>query len=221
MKTFHKAIFVVLVAIFSFGYASAEFRFGVKAGLNFNKLNYKIANWQQAADELKDAGNQTGWMAGAIAEFTIPIINIGADASILYAHQSVGANEAKYYDNKDFLDIPVNLKWKIGIPAVGKIISPIIYTGPDFLFALKKNKTIDDINGDIETKTCEIGWNVGVGVELLQHLQVEAGYCFGLTNIMEYWDWGALTSSDSSAFARAKRLNAKKNYWTVTVAYLF
>lgn len=217
MKTFHKALLVALVAIFSFGYASADFRFGVKAGLNFNKLDYKIANWQQASDELKDPSNQTGWMAGVMAEFTIPIINIGADASILYARQNVSTNEAKYYDNKNFIDIPVNLKWKIGIPAVKNIISPIIYTGPDFLFALNKQATMKYI----DTKTCEIGWNVGIGVELLQHLQIEAGYCFGLNNVMQYHDFDGMLSSDIVVVTNLKHLNAKKNYWTVSVAYLF
>ena len=210
MKTFHKALLVTLVAIFSFGYASADFRFGLKAGLNFSKLDYKIQNWQEAANQLKDPSNQTGWMAGVMAEFTIPIVNIGADASILYAHQNISANESKYYDNKNFIDVPVNLKWKIGLPVVGKIISPIIYTGPDFLFAL--NKQILD---DIKTKTCEVGWNVGIGVELFRHLQIEAGYCFGLNNVMKY------TNVVTGELVNQQDLKAKKNYWTVSAAYLF
>ena len=210
MKTFHKSLMVALVAIFSFGYASADFRFGVKAGLNFNKLNYKIQNWQDATNELKNIDNQTGWMAGVMAEFTIPIVNIGADASILYARQNLSAREKEYYSNENFIDIPVNLKWKIGLPVVGKFVSPIIYTGPDFLFALNKNTL-----KDIQTKTCEVGWNVGLGVELLRHLQIEAGYCFGLNNVMKY------TNMVTGDLVNQQDLKAKKNYWTVTAAYLF
>ncbi len=216
MKTFHKALLVAMVAIFSFGYASADFRFGVKAGLNFNKLNYKIKNWEDAKAELQDQSNQTGWMAGVMAEFTVPIINIGADASILYARQNLTAAEKKYYDNKNFIDIPINLKWKIGVPVVGNIIKPMIYTGPDFLFALNKNTL-----KDIKSKTCEVGWNVGIGVELLKHLQIEAGYCFGLNNVMKYVDYVPYLSSDASSFINAKDMKAKKNYWTLTAAYLF
>lgn len=217
MKTFHKALLVALVAIFSFGYASADFRFGVKAGLSFNKLDYKLSGSQEIADQLKDPSNQTGWMAGVMAEFTIPIINIGADASVLYAHQNVSANEEKYYDNKNFIDIPINLKWKIGIPAVSKIISPIIYTGPDFLFALNKNKHYGGAMYIKDNKKCEIGWNVGIGVELLQHLQIDAGYCFGLNDVTN-----CLHLSYSSMYPNdGWSLKAKKNYWTVSVAYLF
>ena len=202
MKTFHKALLVALVAIFSFGYASADFRFGIKAGMNFSKLDMKIKDMEGAQNSLKDGSNRTGWMAGVMAEFTVPIVNIGADASLLYARQNVDDNSA--YENKDFLDIPINLKWKIGLPVVGNIISPIIYTGPDFLFALNKH-TLDNF----KSKTCEVGWNVGIGVELVKHLQIEGGYCFGLNNVAKMT---GINTED---------LKVKKNYWTLTAAYLF
>ena len=203
MKTFHKALLVALVAIFSFGYASADFRFGIKAGMNFSKLDMKIKDMEGAQNFLKDGSNRTGWMAGVMAEFTVPIVNIGADASLLYARQNVDDNSA--YENKDFLDIPINQKWKIGLPVVGNIISPIIYTGPDFLFALNKH-TLDNF----KSKTCEVGWNVGIGVELVKHLQIEGGYCFGLNNVAKM-----------TGMVDAVDLKVKKNYWTLTAAYLF
>lgn len=213
MKTFQKVLLVALVAIFSFGYAAADFRFGVKAGLNFNKLDLKIKDKQSAVDFVQDKGNQTGWMAGVMAEFTLPIINIGADASLLYAHQSNGKleyNGKNAYGDKNFLDLPINLKWKIGLPVVGKVISPIIYTGPDFLFALNK-KTLDNI----KSKTCEVGWNIGIGVELLSHLQVEAGYCIGLNNVVKFTDQYFPSGINAADY------KVKKNYWTLTAAYLF
>ena len=202
MKTFHKALLVAIVAIFSFGYASADFRFGVKAGMNFNKLSYKIQNKSDLEGQFK-SDNRTGWMAGVMAEFTLPIINIGADASLLYARQNVDDNSA--YENKNFLDIPINMKWKIGLPVVGNVISPIIYTGPDFLFALNK-ETLNNF----KSKTCEVGWNVGIGVELVKHVQVEAGYCFGLNSVAKM-----------TGMVDAVDLKVKKNYWTLTAAYLF
>ena len=60
MKTFHKALLVALVAIFSFGYASADFRFGIKAGMNFSKLDMKIKDMEGAQNSLKDGSNRTG-----------------------------------------------------------------------------------------------------------------------------------------------------------------
>ncbi len=204
MKTFHKTLLVALIAIFSFGYASADFRFGIKAGLNFSKLSVK--NLDAATNAASDS--RTGWMAGVMAEFTVPIINIGADASLLYARQNVDDNSL--YENKNFLDIPINLKWKIGLPVVGRIVTPMIYTGPDFLFALNK-ETLEYV----KTKTCEVGWNVGIGVELFRHLQIQGGYCFGLNNVVKWTDKvvdSGITTTD---------LKVKKNYWTLSAAYLF
>lgn len=201
MKTLHKALLVAIVAIFSFGYASADFRFGIKAGLNFNNMDIK-----DVQTSVTDPGNRTGWQAGVMAEFTIPIVNIGADVSLMYARQNLDkmlVNNETVYNNKDFLDIPVNLKWKIGLPVVGKIISPIIYTGPDFLIALNKNTL-----KDIKTKKCQVGWNVGIGLELVRHLQITAGYCFGLNSVAKY----VVDTQD---------LTVKKNYWSVSAAYLF
>lgn len=197
MRTLHKALLVAIVAIFSFGYASADFRFGIKAGLNFNNLNLK-----NVAGSIKDPDNRTGWQAGVMAEFTVPIVNIGMDASVMYMRQNLDNNPA--YENKDFIDIPLNLKWKIGLPVVGKIVSPIIYTGPDFLFALNKH-TLDDF----KSKTCEVGWNLGIGVELLSHLQITGGYCFGLNSVAKYTGVNTVDSK------------VKKNYWSVSAAYLF
>ncbi|MCM1490255.1 MAG: PorT family protein [Muribaculum sp.] len=201
MKTLHKALLVAIVAIFSFGYASADFRFGIKAGLNFNKMDIK-----NVQGTVSDPGNRTGWQAGVMAEFTIPIVNIGADVSLMYARQNLDkmlVNSENVYNNKDFLDIPVNLKWKIGLPIVGRIISPIIYTGPDFLVALNKNTL-----KDIQTKKCQVGWNLGIGLELVRHLQVTAGYCFGLNSVAKY-------------MVDTQDLTVKKNYWSVSAAYLF
>lgn len=198
MKTFHKTLLVALIAIFSFGYASADFRWGIKAGLNFSDLNIK-----DPGATFTDPGNRTGWQAGLMAEFTIPIVNIGADVSLLYTRQNVDDNT--YYENKDFIDIPINLKWKIGLPVVGNIISPIIYTGPDFMFGLNKNTLTN-----IQDKKCEVGWNVGIGLQLVNHLQITGGYCFGINNLSEKIIG---TTSDD--------LKVKKNYWSVSAAYLF
>ena len=213
MKTFQKALLVALVAIFSFGYASADFRFGVKAGANFNNVDVmKIINREEAGqlveNLVKDKSNQAGWMAGVMAEFTIPIVNIGADVSILYARMNVDKNAA--YENKDFIDVPLNLKWKIGLPIVGKFVSPMIYTGPDFLFKASK-----DIVKDVKAKQCEIGWNLGIGLELMKHVQIQGGYCFGLSNIADYTGKFGLNIPNDVNY------KSKKNYWTITAAYLF
>lgn len=43
MKSYKKILLVFLVAIFGIGMAQAQFRFGVKAGLNLNSLHLKTS----------------------------------------------------------------------------------------------------------------------------------------------------------------------------------
>ncbi|MDE7381445.1 MAG: PorT family protein, partial [Muribaculaceae bacterium] len=183
-----------------------------------NKIHFN----QQLINDF--AENSTGWTAGVMAEFTIPVIGISADASLMYARMNNSADdkiiingdgsgiphEEKMF-GRNFFEIPINLKYKLTIPVVEKIIKPYVFTGPNFAFRLDKN-TLEEL----KTKTCEIAWNLGLGVELFNHLQVGAGYAFGITNILDKTN--NLIGSDLQL---GKNMKAQNNYWTVTAAYIF
>ena len=210
MNTLKKVAVAVLVAVMTVGVAEAGgFRFGVKAGLNVNNLHL---------NELKntfDPDNGTGWTAGVMTEFQVPLIGIGVDLSLMYTRMNADVEfdlagpDSSYparegvIKNRNFIQIPLNLKYKISLPVVGSFISPYVFTGPSFAFKLDKN-TIQNF----KTKTCQVAWNVGLGVELVKHLQVGASYGFGINNIADKW-------------LNAENLNLKNNYWTITAAYLF
>ena len=158
-----------------------------------------------------DAENRTGFTGGLMAEFTVPIIGVGVDASVMYVRRE-GVN--KYVDdgetiveknNRNYIGIPINLKWKIGIPAVGNIITPFITTGPEFDFLCSK-QTIDDM----KRKKCDVSWNFGLGVELIKHIQVAASYGFGINSAVKYV--GEIETVD---------VKGKDRFWTITAAYLF
>ena len=197
-----KIIVILLVAVMGIGVADAKFRFGIKAGVNVNNLSTNLK-------DSFDKNNQAGWTAGLMTEFQIPIIGLGFDLSAMYNR----LNSDLFLDgttyaatNKNFIEIPLNLKYKISLPAVGSIIAPYIFTGPAFAFKLDK-ETIDDF----KTKTCQVAWNVGVGLELIKHLQIGASYGFGINNIVSKIPVG-ITATD---------YKTKNNYWTVPAAYLF
>lgn len=200
MKTFKKILLVVMIALVGFSSAEAKFRFGIKAGLNVDNLSTDIS------DIYKD---KCGWTAGVMSEFQVPLIGLCFDLSLMYTYMDnmvVNQNDPlqKVY-NKNFLEIPLNIKYKISLPAVGNIISPYVFTGPAFAFKLDKN-TLEDF----KTKTCQVAWNIGVGLELIRHLQVGASYGFGLNNI-----------ADFTGLVNAEKFKVKNNYWTITAAYLF
>ena len=208
MKKFKHLLVVALVALFAVGQANAEFRFGVKAGANFSSLHLN-SNW---TDTFK-ADNTAGFTGGVMTEFTVPIIGIGMDLSLMYTHvkNELTSKDGQKFEEgtigKNFLEIPLNLKYKINIPVVNNIARPMIFTGPTFAFKLDKS-----IFKDVKTKTCQIGWNLGLGVEFFKHLQVAGGYTFGMNNILKNTIPGLGSIND---------VKLKNNYWTVTAAYLF
>ncbi len=202
MKSYKKVLIVFLLAVFGMGAAQAQFRFGVKAGLNLNSLH--LSNLQNNFND----DNQCGYTLGVMTEFQVPLIGLCFDLSAMYTRmgselEGTENGESPAY-NKNFLEIPLNLKYKFGLPVVGSIISPYLFTGPSFAFKLDKN-SVDAL----KTKTCQVAWNIGVGVELIRHLQISGAYGFGINNIADHW---GIDATD---------VKVKNNYWTVTAAWLF
>lgn len=102
----------------------------------------------------------------------------------------------------DYLDIPVNLKWKFGIPLVKAYLSAGPYVG----FRVGGDKIWDVLGDQIKAKNFSAGLNFGVGAELISHLQIGVNYGLGLTD-----------NYSSDKFD----LNAKNRGWSITAAILF
>lgn len=204
MKSYKKIILTLIVALCGMGVANAQFRFGVKAGLNMNSLH--LNNLEDNFN--KD--NHCGYTLGVMTEFQVPIIGLAFDLSAMYTRMNSDLdakvpNEENVSYNKNFLEIPLNLKYKIGLPIVGSIITPYVFTGPSFAIKLDKN-SLDAI----KTKTCQVAWNVGLGVELVKHLQISGSYGFGMNNVAKF-----------TGLVNTETVKVKNNYWTVTAAWLF
>mgnify|MGYP002746783538 FL=1 len=192
------------------GQSRAEFKFGPRIGLNVNKMSID--------SKVFDGENRCGFTGGVQAEYTVPIINLGFDLSLMYSYMDskvkaeVGSAsvEGSSKTGKHFLEIPLNIKYKIGIPAIANILRPYVFTGPSVAFKLDKNK--DDAMFD--TKTSQWAWNLGIGLEFINHLQISAGYGFGMNNIMD-------GKTIAGVNVNAGKIKAKNNYWTISAAYLF
>lgn len=206
MKTIWKSALVAIITLIGVSSANAQFRFGVKAGMNFNNLH--LSNVKHNFD--KDNG--CGFTGGIMTEFQVPIIGLCLDASLMYTHMSAstgvttldenGIANGEISPNKNFLEIPVNLKYKLGLP----IVHPYLFTGPSFAFKLGGDNDV------FKTKTFQCAWNIGLGVELFSHLQISGSYGFGMNDIMKKTGFIENTTND---------IKLKNNYWTVTAAYLF
>ena len=202
---FFAVVMVAVAAIVAAVPSQAQFKFGLKAGAAINSL--KFSN----SEELKSSfskDNRAGFVGGAMIEFTVPVIGLGFDLSALYVHRETKSVDEDF-DNikRDYIDIPINLKYKLSIPVINKVVKPFVTTGPSFAFLTSK-KAIEDA---YKNKSVDIAWNFGFGLELLSHVQVAASYGLGLTNTLK-----AVGVTDNS-----EKINGKNRYWTVTAAHLF
>ena len=107
----------------------------------------------------------------------------------------------EYTVKQNGLDIPVNLKYNIGL---GSLLGLYIAAGPDFYFDFAGNKTIEGVKTD--KKKAEVGINVGAGVKLLNHLQVGANYNIPLGDTAKF-------ENEVGSY--------KTKTWQVSVAYIF
>lgn len=211
-----KRIFVALALLLAVGATTvnAQVKFGVKAGVAVNDMKFD--------KEVFDAGNRAGFTGGLMLEVMLPVANLGFDVSAMYVHRTtnvtynVSENDANGNIveennsenlNRDYIEIPLNIKYKFGLPLVGNVVSPYIFTGPSFAFLTSK-KAVKDA---YENKSFDVAWNIGLGVQVLNKVQIGASYGFGLTKALE----------KSGEIQDAPNIEGKNRYWTITAAYLF
>lgn len=202
---FFKRVLVAAIAIAATAtVASAQFRIGPRVGIDVNSLRFN--------ESLLNSDNRAGFTGGIQAEFTIPVVNLAFDASVMYTRRNADAavsttdENGVVYKNRDYINIPINFKYKIGLPVVGSVFTPYIFTGPDFAFLASKRAASDAWN----QKKVDVAWNVGLGFQFFSHLQIGASYGFGITKIVE-----------TVSPINGQKLDGKNNYWTVTAAWLF
>lgn len=197
MKKF--ILLAIALLIGSMGAVSASpLRFGLKAGVTVNSLHLN--------SDVFDSRNQTGFTGGAIIDFRVPVIGVGFDLSAMYVRRNARFMQAQEIAEfqRDYIDIPLNFKWNINIPAVGELITPFLSTGPAVSFLTSRRH-----DGDYKNKECDFSWNFGFGVTLLNKLQIAAGYGLGLTKAMK------------TVYDGAEKIDGKNRYWTITGAWFF
>ena len=197
-----KKLFLALTLLLTFAWAtpaSAELKFGVVGGLNLSKMSFSGGD-----KGLLSSDNRCGWYIGPKAQFTLPLIGLGIDASIQYSQRRLNSSEYEFSDSQTYksIEVPINVRYTFGLSSLVSIYGA---TGPQFGFNCDKSLFRDM---DISVKDANVTWNVGFGLTLLNHLQVGAGYNFGIGK------WAESKDPDVD-------LSAKANTWQVQVAYLF
>ena len=181
-------------------------KFGVKGGLNITDMNLD--------SKLLCESNCVGGFIGPTIKFTLPNIGLGIDASALYDYRKAKvtdrANQEKSVKQEQ-LSIPVNAHYSIGL---GSTTSVFLFAGPQW--------SINIGDKDFEwTKGCSYSFkdsnfsvNAGLGITLMDHLQISANYNIAMGKTADVKARKLLTDLPEKAKSRI-------NSWQIAVAYFF
>lgn len=204
-----KKVFVMLLMAVAYAMPSnAQIQFGLQAGLNMDNVS--------GTSDLKGAiESRTGFFVGPTVKFTIPIVGLGIDASALYDHREAKGKEIDQTIKAESIQIPINLRYGFGV--AGEMAQIFFFAGPQFGFNIGSDKTLREQANVAKTewtlKSSNFSANAGVGLMLLNHLQVKLNYNFALGK----------TGEVETTIDGVKRTigGAKANAWQISAAYFF
>lgn len=181
--------------------AQAQFKFGLKGGLNLTDMSFSV-------DDV-DVSNRAGFFIGPTAKFTLPIVGLGLDASVLYDQREAKLKGTDDKIKQQAINIPINLRYDIGL---GSLAAVYLAAGPQFGFNIgDKHQTLVEDVSEWKLNDSNFSVNVGLGVMLLGHLQVGANY-----NIV-CGKTGEVTVIDGVEEA----FRGRSNTWQISAAYYF
>lgn len=184
-------------------------QFGVKGGLNVTdmKINTKVF----------DKSNQIGAFVGPTVKFSLPIVGLGIDASALYDfHQAKVefAGEAQTVKQQQ-IAIPVNLRYAIGL---GSSANVFFFAGPQWGINIGEKDFKWTKGSSYSLAKSNFSMNVGLGVTLLKHLQLNANYNVALGKTADVNFWKAVETTGQQIIDKEKSRN---NSWQIGLAYYF
>lgn len=193
--------------------SSAQVDFGLKGGLNMTSMS-----GDKSIDDLFK--NRTGFFVGPTVKFTLPIVGLAIDASALYDQREakievdeLSGGTTSETVKQQSIQIPINIRYGIGL---GGLTNIYFFAGPQFGFNVGgKSK---DLFGIYEwtLRSSNFSANVGLGLLLLNHLQLNVNYNIALGKT------GEVTLKDGATAAWDTVVGkAKANAWQIALSYYF
>lgn len=174
---------LLAAALFAVPAVQAQLRFGVKGGVNISSVQFN--------KDVVDSENITGFHIGPMIELMVPVVGMGVDAAVVYSQKGFGLNDKGY--RNDYIDVPVNLKYKIMLP----LIKPFLAAGPYASFRVS-GEEIKNIPGSVtnqlKARSFAAGLNFTAGAEVFDIVQVGLTYSLGLTDNYESFDKNNIVS---------------------------
>lgn len=169
-----------LLSLFGASRGAAQFRYGPSAGIDVTTLKYK--------QDLFTIDRSVGYSAGIAAEMMFPGIGFGIDFGLLYEQKgaTLHLSERELWswqhagDPRTYLhyvSVPFHLRFKYTrLGGFEDTLAPFAFAGPTFGFLVGHSNVpaLEYAGGDV-------GVEVGIGAELMRHLQISGSYTWGMT----------------------------------------
>lgn len=190
------------------------FRLGVEAGMDLNKMSI--------SSNMFKTENRTGWFLGPKMDVSIPIGKLGLDASLLYNKKLISSYQISETQNLSYVVIPVNLHYHFRLVPGASVY---VATGPQWNWYIGNSHKLDELQSTYILEGAEyteyavlnhtyMSWNVGAGVELLNHFQLGMTYSIGIDESME-------SVTDGATRALRNAFSGRNRSFLVRAAVLF
>lgn len=217
MKKTLLALFL-LTGLFFFTPLAAQIHFGIRGGLN-------LANNDITAVSINSAMSQdsyTGFFFGPMFEATLPLIGLAVDLSALYSQSGMKLSDSENM-REQYFSIPLSLKYCLGL---GDMIAVFVAAGPQLDFNVGTTERYiqsgsDPVQEYIMNKSV-YSFNVGVGMKLINHIQVAVDFNLPLGDKGTYGVYADGTNLDNYNNAVKQGEEAiKASVLKVSATYIF
>lgn len=190
------------------GTVSAQVRFGIRGEVGINQPSF--------TRDLYSVENMNDFKVGPTLEFMLPVVDFGIEGSVLYSNEKMNVKTVSEQEIKTIvedisshsIDVPVNLKYKIGLISPVKVF---LAAGPYANFRLAGDDfEYEAFMDKVEAKKFQAGINLGAGLELINRVAVGFNYRMKLTD-----DYAVNEPALEDIF------NQKDGIWSVTATLFF
>ncbi|MDR1814459.1 MAG: PorT family protein [Tannerella sp.] len=146
--------------------AQMKQRWGVKAGLNFSHIS-----------DFKKANSATSYHIGPMLEFMQKkLSSTGIEAALLYSRKGFDFDNQSKGVMNDYIEIPVNLKWRLNFP----LVAPFLSVGPYANVLLGgEEKTYGSYS--VDPSAFNFGLNFSAGLDII-NVQLSLNFNWGLND---------------------------------------
>jgi hypothetical protein len=165
-----KKLALLVLAVSSFGAASAQVQFGVKAGANISTFT---------GNDATGVSSQVGFVGGVLVNLPLSGM-LSLAPELVYSGQGAKASSSgtDFNIHANYINVPILLKYTSSVGLYGE-------TGPQIGFLMSAKVKSGGVSQDDKSdyKSTDFSWVFGVGYLTTANIGIDARYNLGLSNI--------------------------------------